>query len=176
MSLPPDIADLPFVNPSIRAMPVFAGVPGPDDRDAVYLHLNESPSPPSPAVIAAIVAAASRVNRYAEPRPVSLGRAIAARHGVAPETVVIGNGSDEILQMIATMTIAPGTDAVMPTPSFPRDRIGTRVNHGLKHSADPISGKPHIIISRKDGITTRFNECPVHSGTLAALFFENMPH
>ena len=141
MSLPPDAADLPFVNASIRAMPVFAGVPGPDDRDAVYLHLNESPSPPAPSVIAAIVAAASRVNRYAEPRPVGLGRAIAARHGVAPETVVIGNGSDEILQMIATMTIAPGTDAVMPTPSFPRYRIGTRI----------MGGEPRLVRVLPDG-------------------------
>jgi histidinol-phosphate aminotransferase len=141
MSPTPDMTDLAFINAPIRAMPVFAGVPGPDDCDAVYLHLNESPWPPAPAIIAAIVAAAARVNRYAEPRPVGLGRAIAARHGVAPDTVVIGNGSDEILQMIATMTAAPGTDAVMPTPSFPRYRIGTRI----------MGGEPRLVRVLPDG-------------------------
>ncbi|MFZ4532228.1 MAG: hypothetical protein ACOYOJ_10490, partial [Alsobacter sp.] len=63
MSPTPDTADLPFINAPVRAMPLFAGVPGPDDRDAVYLHLNESPWPPAPAVVAAIAAAAARVNR-----------------------------------------------------------------------------------------------------------------
>ena len=57
-----------------------------------------------------------------------------------------------------------------------RHRIGTRVNHRLKHSADPIIREPHIIIGRKDEITSRLNECPVHSSTLAALRFKNMPH
>ena len=65
-------------------------------------------------------------NRYGDPRPVGLAALVAARTGIPASQVVIGNGSDEILGLVAQMALAPGDSAVMPTPSFPRYRLGTR--------------------------------------------------
>jgi histidinol-phosphate aminotransferase len=123
-----------FLSGPVRALPVFAGVPTADSlipdasgRVPVLLHLNECPFPPSPRVVDAICRAAAGVNRYGEPRPAALGAALAAKTGVAAGKIVIGNGSDEILGLVCQMALGPGDSAVMPTPSFPRYRIGARM-------------------------------------------------
>ena len=124
----------PFLSAAVRALPIFAGVPtadslanGPFGRDAVLLHLNECPFPPSPRVVDAICRAAPGVNRYGEPRPAALGAALALKTGIDAARIVVGNGSDEILGLVCQMALSPGDSAVMPTPSFPRYRIGTRM-------------------------------------------------
>ncbi|MGL4440122.1 MAG: histidinol-phosphate transaminase [Bosea sp. (in: a-proteobacteria)] len=95
--------------------------------DVAMLHLNECPYPPSPYVIARIAAHAAGLNRYAEARPATLAAMLAARSGVPANRIVIGNGSDEILALIAVMTLEAGDNAVMQTPSFPRYRIGAAI-------------------------------------------------
>lgn len=89
------------------------------------LHLNECPYPPSEKVLAAIIAAASTVNRYPEPRGMELARRISARVGVPVDRIVFGTGSDELLHFACALCLAPGDSAVMPTPSFPRYRVST---------------------------------------------------
>ena len=123
-----------FLSVPVRGLPVFGGVPTADSlarepagQDPLLLHLNESPFPPSPRVIEAICRAASGVNRYAEPRPQALAQAIAEKTGIAPGHIVVGNGSDEILALVCQMALGPGDNAVMPTPSFPRYRLATRM-------------------------------------------------
>lgn len=128
--------DRGIIRPRVAQLPAFQGVPtadAPGRPDAALLHLNESPFPPSPKVIDAICSAASGLNRYAEARPAQLAEAIGAMTGRAPETIVIGNGSDEILALIAEMVLEPGDGAVMPTPSFPRYRIATAIAGATAH-------------------------------------------
>src|SRR6478735_11578885 len=75
-------------------------VPGeqPQLHDLVKLNTNENPYGPSPAVLEAIRAETSdRLRLYPDPNALRLKRAIAAAHGVAPEHVFVGNGSDEVL-------------------------------------------------------------------------------
>ena len=123
-----------FLSESVRALPVFAGVPtadsiarDPSGGEPALLHLNECPFPPSPGVVDAICRAAAGVNRYSEPRPEALGATLASKTGIAAENIVVGNGSDEILALVCQMALGPGDSAVMPTPSFPRYRIGARI-------------------------------------------------
>lgn len=89
------------------------------------LHLNECPYPPSEKVVAAIIKAATTVNRYPEPRGMELARLLADRYGVSVEQLVFGTGSDELLHFACALCLAPGDSAVMPTPSFPRYRMST---------------------------------------------------
>ncbi len=75
-------------------------VPGEQPRiaDLVKLNTNESPYPPSPRALAAIRAAAGDDLRlYPDPQALALRAALAAYHGVGPENVFVGNGSDEVL-------------------------------------------------------------------------------
>ncbi|MEO5737997.1 MAG: histidinol-phosphate transaminase [Variovorax sp.] len=96
-------------------------------RDPVLLHLNECPFPPSPHVIDAICKAAPGANRYSEPSPDALAQALAVKTGTAASRIVVGNGSDEILALVCQMALAPGDSTVMPTPSFPRYRLASRM-------------------------------------------------
>jgi len=75
-------------------------VPGEQPRMAelVKLNTNESPLGPSPRALAAISAeAADTLRLYPDPQATALRTALAAYHGVRPEQVFVGNGSDEVL-------------------------------------------------------------------------------
>ncbi|HUN40751.1 MAG TPA: histidinol-phosphate transaminase [Acetobacteraceae bacterium] len=75
-------------------------VPGEQSRVAnlAKLNTNESPFGPSPRALEAMRAAASDTLRlYPDPEAAELREALAAHHGVTPEQVFVGNGSDEVL-------------------------------------------------------------------------------
>ena len=75
-------------------------VPGEQPRmaDLVKLNTNESPTGPSPKAMAAIAAEAAETLRlYPDPEARALRETLARYHGVAPEQVFVGNGSDEVL-------------------------------------------------------------------------------
>ncbi len=78
-------------------------VPGeqPKLANLIKLNTNESPFPPSPRVLAAILAElgddAVRLRLYPDPNADLLKGAIARRHGVTPQQIFVGNGSDEVL-------------------------------------------------------------------------------
>ena len=84
--------------------------PGEQPRDQQYVKLNtnESPSPPSPRVLEAI-AREQQLNLYSDPTCARLTEAIARRYGLAPENVLTGNGSDEILAFAFRAFCGTGT-------------------------------------------------------------------
>ena len=69
----------------------------PSDRQYIKLNTNESPYPPSEAAIAAAREAAQRLQLYPDPECRELRAQLAQTLGVTPDCVVLGNGSDEIL-------------------------------------------------------------------------------
>jgi len=77
-------------------------VPGiqPDGEGWIKLNTNENPYPPSPGVAADIYAETNHLARYPEPRSQSLRAALAQRHELADEQVMVGNGSDDILNLL----------------------------------------------------------------------------
>jgi histidinol-phosphate aminotransferase len=75
-------------------------VPGEQPRmaDLVKLNTNESPTGPSPKAMAAVAAeAADSLRLYPDPEARALRETLARYHGVTPEQVFVGNGSDEVL-------------------------------------------------------------------------------
>lgn len=77
-----------------------AYVPGEQPRDMEYVKLNtnESPFPPSPAVIKAVNSEElEKLKLYSDPEGKDLRDAIAANFGYKRENILLGNGSDEIL-------------------------------------------------------------------------------
>lgn len=73
--------------------------PGEQPRDMQYtkLNTNESPFPPSAAVVRAAETEAGRLNLYSDPECTELREKAAALYGVKPENILPVNGSDEIL-------------------------------------------------------------------------------
>jgi len=75
-------------------------IPGEQPKDRVFIKLNtnENPYPPSPKVLEAIRSAADETLRlYPDPEASQLRQTIAEYHGLTPEQVFCGNGSDEVL-------------------------------------------------------------------------------
>jgi histidinol-phosphate aminotransferase len=87
-------------------------------QSAVKLASNESPFPPLPEVAEAVAAGTAGLNRYPDGPARALRRALAERHGVGPDEVVIGNGSCELILMAGQALLDPGTTIVQATPSF----------------------------------------------------------
>ena len=73
--------------------------PGEQPRDMQYIKLNtnESPFPPSPSVIEAAKAEAGRLQLYSDPTCRELTDKLASLYKVAPDQVILTNGSDEVL-------------------------------------------------------------------------------
>src|SRR5580765_2547947 len=84
----------------------------------ILLNSNENPYGPSPKALAALVAANPVANRYPDDAEDAIRAAIAKHHGVAPEQVVLGCGSSEILQMADLAFTGPGRRAVAAETTF----------------------------------------------------------
>ncbi|MEM9256164.1 MAG: histidinol-phosphate transaminase [Pseudomonadota bacterium] len=77
-------------------------VPGeqPQQAGLVKLNTNESPYPPSPAVMAAVAETSNdSLRRYPDPQCVELRSVFAQQHGLSLDQVFVGNGSDEVLAL-----------------------------------------------------------------------------
>lgn len=97
-------------------------VPGeqPKVRGLIKLNTNENPYPPSPKVLAAMQAAVDdRLRLYPNPTAKGLRTRLAKLHGVQPENVIVGNGSDELLALATRAFVEPARDCVQYfTPSY----------------------------------------------------------
>lgn len=87
-------------------------------RNAVKLASNENPLGPSPAALAAAQQALHDLARYPEGSGWRLVAALAEKHALAPVSVVLGNGSNDVLDMIARVFLGPGTSAVYSAHAF----------------------------------------------------------
>jgi histidinol-phosphate aminotransferase len=75
--------------------------------------------PNSEVVNASIYTARGRVNGYPDRHATALRRALAERHALAPEQIVVGNGAAELLQAAAMALLSAGDELVTPWPSYP---------------------------------------------------------
>src|SRR5687767_2810534 len=87
-------------------------------HDGIKLASNENPLPPSDRVREAITNALVHLNRYPDGSGFYLRQALAKKHGLTPDHVVLGNGSNELIELLVRAFLRPGDEAVVPHPSF----------------------------------------------------------
>jgi histidinol-phosphate aminotransferase len=111
----PRLSAIPRYEPGLTTAEVLArfGL-----ESAIKLASNESPYPPLPEVEEVVRAAISGLSRYPDGAGRALRRALAERHGVGPDQVVLGNGSCELLLLAGQALLDPGTTIVHAEPSF----------------------------------------------------------
>jgi histidinol-phosphate aminotransferase len=85
----------------------------------VKLASNEGPFPPFAAAVEAIERSVRDLNRYPDGGSYALRAALADRHGVAFEEVVVGAGADGVIDLLSQATLEPGDEIVCGWPSFP---------------------------------------------------------
>jgi histidinol-phosphate aminotransferase len=88
-------------------------------NEIAQMATNENPNGPSPLAIAAMEKAIRRVNFYPHGPCAALRRKLAARLGVEEDMVVLGNGGDNCIHMVAAAFLDDGEEVVMADPSFP---------------------------------------------------------
>ena len=122
-----------------RYQPLEAYTPGEQPRDMQYVKLNtnESPYPPSPAVVAAASAEAERLQLYSDPACTALRDAIAGLYGVGRENIFTSNGSDDILNFAFMAFAGQGGRVYFPDISYGFYRVYGDL-YGCEYTTVPL--------------------------------------
>jgi len=104
---------------------------GLDERTIVKLASNENPRGPSTAVRQAIAAAVTEISRYPDSNGYELKKALSSRYGVAPEQIVLGNGSNDVLELVAQAFMLPGQRTVYAQHAFVVYALATQARGGI---------------------------------------------
>jgi histidinol-phosphate aminotransferase len=86
--------------------------------NAVKLASNENPLGPSPLALAALRAAGMETARYPDANGYALKKALGGRLGVAMERIVLGNGSNDVLDLVARVFAGPGDEVLFSQHAF----------------------------------------------------------
>jgi histidinol-phosphate aminotransferase len=113
-------------------------------ENAVKLDANEAPPTASPRIRDAVTRAVERValERYPDARATALRAAVARRTGAAPDDLLFGTGSDEVIALLVNGLARPRAKlpqavVMSPTPTFVMYRVTARA-HGLKSVEVPL--------------------------------------
>lgn len=115
---------------------------------------NENPLGPSPLAVEAAAAVLGETNRYPDGDSFYLKRALAGRLGVAPECVVLGNGSNEVLELAARTFLRPGDECIMGEYAFIVFPLVTQAA-GAAVVLSPMPGLTHDLDDMLSRITPR---------------------
>jgi histidinol-phosphate aminotransferase len=121
-------------------------VPGEQPRiaDLVKLNTNESPFGPSPLALDAMRAAAADTLRlYPDPEATELREALAAHHGVKPEQVFVGNGSDEVLAHAFVALLKQKKPLLFPDVTYSFYPVWAQL-FGVTCETVPLDGGMHV--------------------------------
>jgi len=100
------------------------------------LDANENPYGPPPSVIATL-ASLTDLHLYPDPDQRRARAALAAYTGAPVERILLGNGSDELIDLLLLVTIEPGDEVIVPVPSF-----------GVYLSRPPLFGARVVTVPR----------------------------
>ena len=87
-------------------------------RNAVKLASNENPLGPGAKALAAVERHLRDLSRYPDGNGFALKQALARKHGVEPEQITLGNGSNDVLEFLARAFVAPGDEVIFSEHAF----------------------------------------------------------
>jgi histidinol-phosphate aminotransferase len=151
--------------PNIVHLPVYQpGKPVEDVKrelglsEVIKLASNENPYGASPKAREAIAREIANISIYPDGAAVELTAAVARHHGVQPEQIIFGAGSDEIIMMIARAFLTPGDETIMAESTFPQYKHNAQIEnaviievalkegtHDLRAMLDKVTDKTKII-------------------------------
>ena len=150
------MSDKLITQPRPGVLDIDPYVPG-DDRSGhsrvFKLSANETPLGPSPAAVAAFRGSAEQLDVYPDGSAAVLRHAIAAAHGLNPERIVCGSGSDELLHLLAQSYLSAGDEAIFTEHGFLVYRIAI-----LAAGAVPVVAPERDDTADVDAILERVTE------------------
>ncbi|CUQ66261.1 histidinol-phosphate transaminase [Candidatus Nitrospira inopinata] len=150
-----------YIHPDIRSLtPYVPGKPIEElqrelglDR-VIKLASNENPIGPSSRALAALAGATDNLHRYPDGGGHRLRQVLAERWKVSSEQIIVGNGSDELLGLLARAFLAPGDDAVMADHTFVIYRMEVTAAHG-NPIVVPLTNWTHDLDAMARAVTPR---------------------
>ena len=142
----------PAPRPEVLAIEAYTpGKSAPAGAGKTYkLSSNESPLGPSPKAIAAFGEASANLALYPDGGASALRRAIGARHGLEPQRILCGNGSDELIGLIAQVFLTPGDEGLYSQFGFLSYPIAIRAAGGT-----PVIAPEHGYAADVDALLAR---------------------
>ena len=120
----------------------------------VKLASNENPLGPSPRAMAVINDGVATLHRYPDGGAFRLRQALGDRWKVTADQIVLGNGSDEVLGLLARAFLSPGEEAVMADQTFVIYKMEVMAAHG-KAVTLPLKQWRHDLAAMAEAVTAR---------------------
>ncbi|OGC14593.1 histidinol-phosphate transaminase [candidate division WOR-1 bacterium RIFOXYA2_FULL_37_7] len=130
----------------------------PETKDVIKLASNENPFGPSPKALKAIEEEANNLQIYPNQKATRLRQALAKKFDVNQNQIIAGNGSDDIMQIIAATFLCPQEEVIFPEKTFSVYNLVAKIFEGkiaasalkeneisLKNIASAITDKTKII-------------------------------
>jgi histidinol-phosphate aminotransferase len=152
-----------LVRPTVLAQPVYEpGKPiedvarelGLDPAGIIKLASNENPFGPSPKALDAARRALEHGELYPDGGCFALRQKLAGRYGLGADQFVVGNGSNEILELLGHAFLGPGDEVVMGAPAFVVYKLVTLL-FGAQPVEVPLTGFRHDLEAMRRAITPR---------------------
>lgn len=142
------------ISPYVPGKPIedLAREYGLAESEIIKLASNENPRGPSPKVRAAIAAAAAGVTRYPDGNGLALKHALAARFDVHADQIVLGNGSNDILELATQAFLRPGDHAVYAQHAFAVYPLATQAR-GARGIEVPARDLGHDLAAMRAALT-----------------------
>ena len=96
-------------------------------QTVIKLASNENPLGPSPKALEAIREALPDLHRYPDAQAIDLRRKIAEKLHLLPEQIIVTNGGDELIKLVAETFLEPGDEIVIPEPTFGEYEFGGKL-------------------------------------------------
>lgn len=152
-----------LANPGVLEQPVYEpGKPieyvareyGLEVDEIAKLASNENPFGPSPLAVKAAKDALEQCQLYPDGGAYELKRAISAVRGVEPESILVGNGSNEIIELLGHAFLRPGTEVVMGSGAFIVYKLIAKL-FGATPVEVPMVNFSHDLGAMLDAVTER---------------------
>lgn len=124
------------------------------EGEIIKLASNENPYEPIDEVRSAIIEEISQVNRYPNSGCYHLCNDLARHHGVNPSEIFVGNGSNEILDLIVRAFVSPDEEIVYAWPSFLVYPIVSQIVN-VKAVEVPLKDYRHDLVAMRKAVTSK---------------------
>src|SRR5882762_1334387 len=153
----------PPVNTALKGLPTYqpgrpieevareVGLPA---ADIIKLASNENPLGPSPAALAAMQKVLANINLYPDGNAFNLKQKLSEKLNLPPANLILGNGSNEIIEFVGHAYMAPGVDVVVSRYCFTVYPLVTRV-FGANLVSVPAKNYGHDLSAMLKAITPK---------------------
>lgn len=119
-----------FLRPEVKELKDYVPGKNPVEPGVIKLASNENPFGPSPKALEALAKEAKNLQVYPDQKSILLREALAKKLDVPFDNIICGNGSDDIMQILASTYLNPGEEVITPKNTFSVYEMVTKIFGG----------------------------------------------